>query len=54
MTPLPQLAVRPFADPALNRTLALVWRKRSTIGPGLGKLAATLGEGWERAQRKRT
>lgn len=48
-----RLAVRPFAEPRPHRTLALVWRQRSTIGAGLRRLAATLREGWGRVQRRR-
>lgn len=39
-----KLAVRPFAEPAPSRTLALVWRRRSALGPALKKLAGTLRE----------
>lgn len=36
-----ELSVRPFAEPKPGRTIALVWRKRSPLGPSLRKLAAT-------------
>jgi LysR family transcriptional regulator, hydrogen peroxide-inducible genes activator len=35
------LAIRPFAPPAPKRTIALVWRRRSPLGPALRTLAAT-------------
>lgn len=35
------LVVRQFTEPAPGRTLALVWRKRSPLGPALRRLAAT-------------
>jgi LysR family hydrogen peroxide-inducible transcriptional activator len=35
------LRVRPFVDPAPQRTIALVWRKRSPLAPPLRKLAET-------------
>lgn len=40
------LAVRPFATPAPRRTLALVWRRRSSLGPSLRKLATTIAEAY--------
>lgn len=39
-----QLAVRPFAAPAPGRTIALVWRRRSPLGPALRQLAAAARE----------
>jgi len=36
------LRVRPFADPAPHRTIALVWRKRSPLAPALRKVAAAV------------
>jgi LysR family hydrogen peroxide-inducible transcriptional activator len=36
------LCVRPFAEPAPARTLALVWRRRSPIAAALRRVAATL------------
>jgi LysR family hydrogen peroxide-inducible transcriptional activator len=36
-----KLLVRPFAAPAPMRTLALVWRKRSPLGPALRRLGET-------------
>lgn len=35
-----RLSVRPFADPAPGRTIALAWRRRSPLGPALQRLAA--------------
>ena len=35
------LAIRRFARPAPRRTIALVWRRRSPLGPALRELAAT-------------
>jgi LysR family transcriptional regulator, hydrogen peroxide-inducible genes activator len=36
------LEVRPFADPAPHRTIALLWRRRSPLAPALRRLAASL------------
>ncbi len=36
-----ELAIRPFAQPVPKRTIALVWRSRSPLGPALRQLAAT-------------
>lgn len=36
-----ELSIRPFAAPAPKRTLALVWRRRSPLGPALRRLATT-------------
>jgi LysR family transcriptional regulator, hydrogen peroxide-inducible genes activator len=38
------LVIRPFAEPAPGRTIALVWRKRSPVGPALTSVAATIRE----------
>ena len=46
------LRVRPFASPAPHRTLALVWRKRSPLGPALRKIAATIRASYPSADRK--
>lgn len=57
VTLLPQLAVateaqrsglrtRAFAKPAPHRTIALVWRKRSPLGPALRKLARTIRDAY--------
>jgi LysR family hydrogen peroxide-inducible transcriptional activator len=37
-----ELRVRPFAEPAPHRTIALVWRKRSPLEAALRKVAATV------------
>lgn len=36
-----ELSIRPFAQPAPKRTIALAWRRRSPLGPALRQLAAT-------------
>jgi LysR family transcriptional regulator, hydrogen peroxide-inducible genes activator len=36
-----ELSIRPFTQPAPKRTIALVWRKRSPLGPVLRQLAST-------------
>ncbi len=36
-----ELSIRSFSQPAPKRTIALVWRKRSPLGPALRELAAT-------------
>ncbi len=40
------LRLRPFVDPPPQRTIALVWRKRSPLGPALRKLAETVREAY--------
>lgn len=40
------LAVRPFAAPAPGRTIALVWRKRSPLGPALREVAGAIREAY--------
>lgn len=45
------LAVRPLADDRAFRTLALVWRPSSPLGPALRKLAATIRASYEMAAR---
>ena len=37
-----KLEVRPFAEPAPQRTVALVWRKRSPLSTALGQLARAI------------
>jgi len=37
------LVIRPFADPAPKRTIALVWRRSSALGGFLDELAGLLG-----------
>ncbi len=46
------LSIRPFAQPGPGRTIALVWRKRSPLGPALRRLAATARAAYERAEGK--
>ena len=36
-----ELSIRPFAQPAPKRTIALVWRRPSPLGPALRQLAGT-------------
>jgi LysR family hydrogen peroxide-inducible transcriptional activator len=36
------IRVRPFAEPAPHRTLALVWRKSSPLAPALRQIAAAI------------
>lgn len=45
------LAVRPLADERAFRTLALVWRPSSPLGPALRKLAATIRGSYEKIER---
>jgi LysR family hydrogen peroxide-inducible transcriptional activator len=37
-----QLTVRPFAQPSLGRTLALAWRRGSTLRVALRRIAETI------------
>ena len=48
-----RLAVRPFADPAPGRTIALSWRRRSPTGPALRRLATTARLLYEEAAFRR-
>jgi LysR family hydrogen peroxide-inducible transcriptional activator len=41
------LIVRPFRDPVPFRTLALVWRRRSPLGPALRQVAAAIRDAHE-------
>lgn len=43
-----QLKVRAFSDPALKRTLALIWRKRSPLAGTLRQVSATLRDAYPR------
>ncbi|HXU05182.1 MAG TPA: LysR substrate-binding domain-containing protein [Polyangia bacterium] len=43
------LTVRPLSDERAFRTLALVWRPTSPLGPALKKLAATIRTAYEKA-----
>jgi LysR family hydrogen peroxide-inducible transcriptional activator len=42
------LTVRPLSDERAFRTLALVWRPTSPLGPALRKLAATIRESYDK------
>jgi len=44
-----RLSVRPFAEPAPHRTIALVWRRRSPMGPALRQVAATIARAYPAA-----
>jgi LysR family hydrogen peroxide-inducible transcriptional activator len=41
-----RLSLRPFRQPAPKRTIALVWRPRSPLGPSLRRLAAKVHEAY--------
>lgn len=47
------LVVRTLAAPAPGRTVAIVWRKRSPLGPALRQLAATARSAWPVARTQR-
>ena len=42
-----KLAVRAFAEPVPGRTIALVWRRSSPLGPALTKVAGTARDAFE-------
>ncbi|HYG68621.1 MAG TPA: LysR substrate-binding domain-containing protein, partial [Anaeromyxobacteraceae bacterium] len=46
-----ELVLRPFAEPAPHRTIALVWRARSPLGSALRQVAATIRDALEAAPR---
>jgi len=46
-----ELSIRRFTQPAPKRTIALVWRKRSPLGPALRKLAATSRVAYDKPRR---
>lgn len=48
------LAIRPFVAPAPKRTIALVWRKRSPLGPALRVLAQSVRAALAAASPKKT
>jgi LysR family hydrogen peroxide-inducible transcriptional activator len=48
------LVLRPFDAPAPSRTIALVWRRRSALGPALKKVAAVLRKSYPRHELKRS
>ncbi|HEX8706438.1 MAG TPA: LysR substrate-binding domain-containing protein [Myxococcaceae bacterium] len=43
-----QLSVRPFAEPVPKRTLALIWRKRSSLAVALKQVAASMRAAYPR------
>jgi LysR family hydrogen peroxide-inducible transcriptional activator len=45
------LSIRRFTQPAPKRTIALVWRKRSPLGPALRKLATTSRVAYDKTHR---
>ncbi|HXJ22284.1 MAG TPA: LysR substrate-binding domain-containing protein [Polyangia bacterium] len=47
------LAVRPLADPRAFRTLGLVWRRTSPLGPALKKIAGVIREVAERPEAEK-
>jgi LysR family hydrogen peroxide-inducible transcriptional activator len=47
-----ELAVRRLASPEPHRTLALVWRPRSPLGPALRRLALTIREACQGAEAR--
>jgi LysR family hydrogen peroxide-inducible transcriptional activator len=47
------LSIRPFTPPAPKRTIALVWRKRSPLGPVLRQLASTARAAYRHAWHRR-
>jgi LysR family hydrogen peroxide-inducible transcriptional activator len=40
------LRIRHFGDPSPRRTIALVWRKRSPLGPALRQIAAVVRDAY--------
>ena len=48
-----ELWIRPFAQPAPKRTIALVWRRRSPLGPALRQLATTARAAYGHASASR-
>jgi LysR family hydrogen peroxide-inducible transcriptional activator len=46
------LSIRHFASPGPGRTLALVWRKRSPLGPALQRLAAVVRAAYQQTHRR--
>ncbi len=47
------LRVRPFAEPAPHRTVALVWRRRSPLGAALREVAAIMRKAYPRRSPRR-
>lgn len=48
-----ELSIRPFAQPAPKRTIALVWRRRSPLGSALRQLAMTVRVAYSRTSNQR-
>ncbi|HEY8946523.1 MAG TPA: LysR substrate-binding domain-containing protein [Polyangiaceae bacterium] len=48
------LRVRPMASTKAHRTIALVWRRRSPVGPTLRELARVLGDAFPKPTRSRS
>lgn len=46
------LSIRPFAQPAPKRTIALVWRRRSPLGSALRQLAMTIRGAYSRTSNR--
>jgi len=46
-----KLRVRRFADIEPARTIALVWRKKSSLTPALRKLGATMSQAYPKIQK---
>jgi DNA-binding transcriptional LysR family regulator len=47
-----ELVVRRLASPEPHRTIALVWRPRSPLGPALRRLALTMREACRAAEAR--
>jgi LysR family hydrogen peroxide-inducible transcriptional activator len=48
-----RLHVRRFREPAPHRTIALVWRRRSPLGPALKTLAGVFRDAYPRPAARR-
>jgi len=48
-----ELRVRSFVEPSPGRTIALVWRRRSPIGPALRELAGTIRRAYAQTKTPR-
>jgi LysR family transcriptional regulator, hydrogen peroxide-inducible genes activator len=48
------LHVRPMASTKAHRTIALVWRRRSPLGPALREIARVLGDAFPRPKQSRS
>lgn len=49
--PRAEIAVRPFADPAPERSIALVWRRHSALSESLRAIAAVMREAYPKPNR---